>query len=135
MVRLTRGLIAGVLAPLFAMTMPAAAAEGDGTPLRDRMQPVAKNTGFRMNGYFVWCGAVIKVGDRYHMFASRWPEATQFPEGYRTHSEIVRATAARPEGPYTFQEVVIGKRAPGKCDSGMAHNPVIYRVGSDFVLF
>jgi hypothetical protein len=135
MIRLVRELTARVLALLFATAMSAAADEGDGTPLRDCLQPIAKNTGFRMDGYFVWCGAVIKVGDTYHMFASRWREATQFPEGYRTHSEIVRATAASPEGPYTFQEVVLGKRAPGKWDSGMAHNPVIYRVGNDFVLF
>ena len=78
---------------------------------------------------------MIKVGDTYQMFASRWPVATSFPEGYRKHSEIVRATASKPEGPYTFQEVIIGKRAPGKWDSAMAHNPVIYKTGSTFVLY
>jgi hypothetical protein len=30
--------------------------------------PVAKGTGFAMDGYFVWCGSVIKVGDMYEMF-------------------------------------------------------------------
>jgi hypothetical protein len=105
------------------------------TPLRDRLQVVDSNSGLRIKGYFVWCGSAIKVDGKYHMFASRWPEATKFPEGYRTHSEIVRATADRAEGPYTFQEVVVGKRAAGRWDSGMAHNPVIYRVGMTFVLF
>jgi len=103
--------------------------------LRERLQPVSRDSGFRMPGYFVWCGSAIKVGATYHLFAARWPEATKFPEGYRQHSEIVRATAARPEGPYTFQEVVIGARAAGKWDSGMAHNPAIYCVGDRFVLF
>jgi hypothetical protein len=135
MIRLVRELIAGVLVLPFTVSLQAAAPEGDGAPLRDRIQPVAKNTGFRMDGYFVWCGSVIKVGDTYHMFASRWLEATQFPEGYRTHSEIVRATADKAEGPYTYQEVVIGKRPSGKWDSAMAHNPAIYRVGETFVLY
>lgn len=88
-----------------------------------------------MNGYFVWCGSAIKVGDAYHLFASRWPVDTKFPEGYRQHSEIVRAVAPRSEGPYTFQEIVIGSRAAGKLDSGMAHNPAIYKVGDTFVLY
>jgi hypothetical protein len=97
--------------------------------------PVAKGTGFAMDGYFVWCGSVIKVGDKYEMFASRWPASTKFPEGYRQHSEIVRAEATRPEGPYVFKEVVIAARAAGKWDSAMAHNPAIYQVGGTFVLF
>lgn len=113
---------------------PGLAGQAGEPPLRERLQPVARGTGLRMDGYFVWCGSVVRVGDTYHMFASRWPVATQFPDGYRTHSEIVRATASRPEGPYTFQEVVIAKRA-GAWDSGMVHNPAIYRVGSAFVLF
>ena len=97
--------------------------------------PIAKGTGFAMDGYFVWCGSVIKVGNTYEMFASRWPTSTKFPEGYRQHSEIVRAEAATPEGPYVFKEVVIGQRAAGKWDSAMAHNPAIYEVGGTFVLF
>lgn len=104
-------------------------------PLRERLQPVSRDSGFHMPGYFVWCSSAIKVGDTYHLFAARWPEATTFPEGYRRHSEIVRATATKTEGPYTFQEVVIGARTAGKWDSGMAHNPAIYQVGDKFILF
>ena len=97
--------------------------------------PVAKGTGFAMDGYFVWCGSVIKVGGLYEMFASRWPVGTKFPEGYRQHSEIVRAEASKPDGPYTFKEVVIASRPAGKWDSAMAHNPAIYQVGGTFVLY
>jgi hypothetical protein len=100
-----------------------------------RFGAVPQNSGFAMDGYFVWCGAVIPDGGGYHMFASRWPTATKFPDGYRDHSEIVRAVASRPEGPYVFQEVVIGAREKGFWDSGMAHNPVVYKVGNTFVLY
>ena len=103
--------------------------------IADRIQPVAKGSGFAMDGWFVWCGSVIKADGQYHMFASRWPVETKFPEGYREHSEIVRAVASRPEGPFKFQEVVIGRREPDKWDSGMAHNPAIYKVGDTFVLY
>jgi hypothetical protein len=130
-----RTLVASFAVLLFFLFSLALAAENKDLPIRDRIQPVSKSTGLHIDGYFVWCGSVIKVGGTYHMFASRWPEATKFPDGYRTHSEIVRATAARPEGPYAFQEVIIGKRAPGKWDSAMAHNPVIYKSGSTFVLY
>ena len=125
---------ASVLAIVIGILTRAPAGQADEVSLRERLQPVAHGTGLRMDGYFVWCGSVIKVGETYHMFASRWPAETNFPDGYRTHSEIVRATAERPEGPYAFQEVVVGKR-PGAWDGGMVHNPAIYHVGSTFVLF
>jgi hypothetical protein len=44
---------------------------------------VARESGFAMDGYFVWCGSCIKVGDTYHLFSSRWPVETKFPEGYK----------------------------------------------------
>jgi hypothetical protein len=89
-----------------------------------------------MDGWHVWCGSAIRGDDGlYHLFASRWPEATGFPEGYRQHSEIVRAVSENPLGPYRFEDVVIAKRAAGKWDSAMAHNPAIYRVGNQYVLY
>ena len=103
--------------------------------IRNRLCPAPRASGFAMDGYFVWCGAAIEAGGLYHLFASCWPADTGFPDGYRQHSEIVRATAARPEGPYTFQEVVIGSRSAGRWDSAMAHNPAIYRVGNCYVLY
>ena len=110
-------------------------ASDSGLPIAGRIQPVAKGTGFAMDGYFVWCGSVIQVGSQYHLFAARWPVETKFPDGYFRNSEIVRAVSSRPEGPYQFAQVVVGKREPDKWDSGMAHNPAIYKVGDMFVLY
>ncbi|MEG2500550.1 MAG: hypothetical protein RSA78_05740, partial [Oscillospiraceae bacterium] len=39
--------------------------------------------GFSMEGYWVWCGSVIKGEDgKYHMFASRWKKTLPFHPGW-----------------------------------------------------
>jgi hypothetical protein len=88
-----------------------------------------------MEGFFVWGGSAIKADGRFHLFASRWPQKSRFPKGYREHSEIVRATAANPLGPYTFQEVVVKGRGGEWWDGKMCHNPKIVRSGDTFVLY
>ena len=81
----------------------------------------------------LWCASVIKVGETYHMFASRWP-AQYGMAGWTTYSECVRATATNLVGPYTFQEVVLQKRS-GFWDKARVHNVKIVKAGSKFVLF
>ncbi len=103
--------------------------------ISDRLTKVDIQSGFRMEGYFVWGGSVIKVGDTYHMFASRWPKMRDFPYDYFEYSEIVRATSKSLVGPYDFQEVVIGERDSSYWDSNMAHNPTIHKIGDKYVLF
>jgi len=93
------------------------------------------NSGFKMEGYWIWCGSMIKVDSTYHLFASRWPKVGAFPEGYRQQSEIVRATSKSPMGPFEFQEVVIGERDSSFWDSNMSHNPTVYKIKDKFVLF
>lgn len=101
--------------------------------MKDAIQPAVKKGGFKMEGYILWCPSVIKVGNTYHMFASRWPEQYGLG-GWTTYSEIVRATSNDLLGPYTFQEVVIQKRE-GKWDNDRAHNPKIVKAGDTFVLY
>ena len=98
-------------------------------------EAVSKNSGFKMEGYWIWGGSIIKVDATYHMFASRWPKKDKFPVGYTSDSEIVTATSDSPEGPYIFQEVVIGERDSSFWDSNMAHNPTIHKIGRHYVLF
>ncbi|QKJ29037.1 hypothetical protein HQ865_04475 [Mucilaginibacter mali] len=101
--------------------------------IKDAIQPAIKNAGFKMEGYILWCSTIIKVGNTYHMFASRWPEQYGLG-GWTTYSEIVRATSDNIYGPYKFQEVVIQKR-PGAWDKERAHNPKIVKTGDTYVLY
>lgn len=101
-----------------------------------RMLPAPRNGGFAMEGYWVWCGSVIKGEDgRYHMFASRWPNWLPMHPGWLAASEVVRATSDTPEGPYTFQEVVLPARGPGYWDGRATHNPRIKRFGDTYYLY
>lgn len=101
--------------------------------LENAILPADKENGFKMDGYILWCPSVIKVGDTYHLFASRWPEKYGLA-GWTTYSEIVRATSKNLLGPYVFQEVVIKKRA-GFWDNDRAHNPKILKSGDTYVLY
>ena len=97
------------------------------------IEPAPKNAGFKMDGYILWCPSVIKVGNTYNLFASRWPEKYGLA-GWTTYSEVVRATSDNLYGPYTFQEVVIQKRE-GQWDKERAHNPKIVKAGDYYVLY
>jgi hypothetical protein len=98
-------------------------------------EKVPKLSGFKMDGYWIWGGSMIKVGSIYHLFASRWVKNENFPDGYRQNSEIVRATSDSPYGPFRFEEIVIGERDSAFWDSNMAHNPTIHKIGDEYVLF
>jgi hypothetical protein len=97
------------------------------------LKPAVKRGGFRMDGYFLWCSTVIKVGNTYNMFASRWP-AKYGMGGWTKYSEVVRATSDHLYGPYTFRQVVLQKRE-GHWDNERAHNPKIIKVGDTYVLY
>jgi len=103
--------------------------------IRQRLQPVPPDSGFKMEDYWVWGGSMIKVEGQYHLFASRWKKDNNFPDNYRNNSEIVRAVSDDPLGPFKFSEVVIGERDSIYWDSNMAHNPTIHMIADEFVLF
>ncbi len=103
-----------------------------GSPLRDALRPVPETAIFKMDGYYLWDPSVIKVGDTYHLFASRWPAAGGM-KGWM-HSHVIRATSKSLFGPYTFQEVVLDPaRHPWAKQA--VHNPKVMKVGSKFLLY
>ena len=105
------------------------------TPFRSRLQPAPRGGGFAMDGHWIWCGSCAKGEDgRYHLFASRWPKRLPFGPNWVSNSEVVRASADSPVGPFTFEEVVLPPR-PGHWDATMTHNPTIHRHGDTWILF
>lgn len=117
----------------FAADLSVAPAKTAAGSIKDFLLPAPKNGGFAMDGYILWCSSVIKVGDTYQMFASRWP-AEYGLAGWTKYSECVRATSTNLYGPYAFQEVVLQKRT-NNWDNSRVHNVKIVKAGDKFVLY
>lgn len=88
------------------------------------------------DGYYTWCGSYIKGDDgRYHVFYSRWKLEYGFVPGWVSHSEIAHAVSDNIDGPYVFQEVVIGPRGREYWDGTTAHNPYIMEIEGKYYLY
>lgn len=104
--------------------------------LKELMLPAPVSGGFKMDGYWVWCGSVIHGEDnKYHMFASRWEKDVPMHPGWLIKSEIVRAVSDTPEGPFQFEEVVLPARGAEFWDGRATHNPSIMKINDTYVLY
>ena len=85
-------------------------------------------------GYYVWCNTPIyDEQGKVHVFYSRWPQKFGM-SGWISQCEIAHAVAEKPEGPYTFKEVVLAPRQ-GFFDATTCHNPHIQKVDDTYCLF
>lgn len=101
-----------------------------------RLGRIPVGGGFRQDDYWVWGSSVVRGPDgHYHMFASRIPRALPFHPGWMVASEIVRAEASVPEGPYTFREVVLPPRGAEYWDGRSTHNPRVLQAHGRYYLF
>lgn len=104
--------------------------------MHKKLLPAPRNGGFRMDGYWVWCGSVVQGEDgRFHMFASRWPKSQPMHPGWMVASEIVRADSDTPKGPYEFCEVVLPARGAEYWDGCSTHNPHIVKHEGQYLLY
>jgi hypothetical protein len=104
-------------------------------PFSQRLLPAPVGGGFAMDDWWVWCGSVVRGEDGYVMYAARWPRELKFLPAYQSYSEIVRARSDRPQGPYSFDGVVLGDRGAGYWDGRMTHNPVVIRWRDRYYMF
>lgn len=105
-------------------------------PINARLLPAPVNGGYCDEDYFIWCGSCVKGEDgRYHLFASRWRKELGFGVHWLFNCEIVRAASPVPEGPYRFEEVVLGRRDRGYFDGMNQHNPHIQYWNGTYYLY
>ena len=79
--------------------------------IRTRILPAPVGGGYSDPDYWIWCGSVVQGEDgAYHMFASRWPKISALVQTGCLTAKSSGLPAKNPEGPYTFQEVVLGRR-------------------------
>lgn len=98
--------------------------------------PIARSNGLADPDWWYWCPSLVRGDDgRWHLFASRWPRRLPMHPGWLLASEIVRAEADRPEGPFRVAETVFAARGGAWWDGRMAHNPRVLRDGRRWVMF
>ncbi len=102
-------------------------------PLREALLPVPETAIFKMDGWYLWDPSLIKVGDTYHLFASRWPVTSERMNGWKK-SHVIRATSKSLFGPYQFQEVVLSPSTHPWATQAI-HNPKVMRAGGKYLIY
>lgn len=105
--------------------------------LQEKMLPAPRQGGFKMEGFWIWCASVIRSDEdgKYYMFSVRWPKTHAMHPSWLLNSEIVRASSDKPEGPYQFEEVILGERGAEYWDGRSVFNPKIKKIGDTYVLY
>jgi hypothetical protein len=97
--------------------------------------PVPKRAGFSDPDYYIWGGSMTEGPEgRYHLFYSRWPRERGF-KSWVTDSEVARAVAENPLGPYRHVEVALPRRGRQYWDGLTTHNPTVQRFGDRYYLY
>ncbi len=106
-------------------------------PYADILMPAPRNGGFRMDGYYIWCGSVVHAQEdgKYHMFASRWEAKYGFGWNWLYRSEIVRAVCDTPTGEFRYAETVLPARGEQYFDGRNTHNPMIRYWNGTYYLY
>ncbi len=105
-------------------------------PFRQRMGDARAQPAFIRDDHWVWCPSVVRgPGSKWSLFASSWPKSLGFMSSYPLCSQVIRAEADRPEGPFTFRQVVLPDRGEGFWDGRATHNPQVHRIGDRYGLF
>lgn len=111
------------------------AEQSDELDLSKWIQPVQPFSFFENEDWCIWCGSMIQGRDGlYHLFYSRWPRKLGHT-AWVTHSEVARAVAGNPLGPFRHVEVVLPARGAEYWDGSCTHNPTILQAGDNYYLY
>lgn len=120
---------------LAAVLLISLMAHGQELDLARMIQPVPESAKFSQDGYYVWCGAMVRGDDgKYHLYYSRWRKELGF-EAWVTHSEIAHAVGDGPTGPFRFADLALAPRGSRYWDGLCTHNPTVLRAGGKFYLY
>ena len=101
---------------------------------KKKILPASPSQILSQNGYYLWCGSVVKdEAGLYHMFSSRWETAKEF-RSWVTASSIVRAVSNSPEGPFEIVEELSSLKSQPWSDK-MVHNPTVITYAGKYYLF
>ncbi|MFK5972518.1 MAG: glycoside hydrolase family protein [Flavobacteriaceae bacterium] len=85
--------------------------------------------------YWTWGASIFKWKDgKYHAYYSRWKKETSWL-GWLTDCEIAHGVSDKPEGPYTFVNVIVESRNKDGWESATAHNPSVCVVDGTIYLY
>jgi len=99
------------------------------------IQPSSPTGRFSDPDYFIWCGSVVEDDSgKWHLFYARWLRCFGF-QAWVTHSEIARAVADSPCGPFRHEAVVLPARGAEFWDGLCTHNPTIHRFDGRYYLY
>ena len=103
-----------------------------------QFKPVKDEQIVSVQGWFVWCGSMVRTPDgKCHLFLSMWEEKWGFEYGWATHSKIGYAIAEKPDGKYEFQRIIFeGSGKATGWDRDSVHNPyAIYHDGIFYIYY
>ncbi|MFV0346683.1 MAG: glycoside hydrolase family protein [Bacteroidales bacterium] len=99
------------------------------------IQATPRHSVLESDEYWIWGASMVQTDDGIcHLFYSRWPKSGPFSD-WLFHSEIAYATAKNPDGPYSFQKVIIKGSKPGAWYNKWAHNPHIKKFKDKYYLY
>ena len=99
-----------------------------------RLGKITESSIFRMDGYFVWCGSVVKGKDGlYYLYFSFWDKDETFDSGWLTSSKIGYGVSDNPYGGFEFRGIALDGGAGWDRDS--VHNPAVIEYDGRYYMY
>lgn len=122
-----------ILYTLLMLNVLKVSAQKDSVNFADKWTFVGKAV--EEKGYHIWGTSPIWGDDgKVHLFVARWQQAYKVDPGWRSHSEIAHYVGDKPEGPFTFSDIILQGTGKETWDKYGIHNPNIHKVGDNYVL-
>ena len=100
---------------------------------QSRLLPTSMEYAFSEEGYYVWCGTLLRHNGIYYLIYSRWQHEHGF-EGWVTHSEICLAKTDSLLGRFTHVRVLFGNEVQDG-ERLVFHNPTAIEWHGKYYLY